>query len=105
MAGLEARAPSIQAGRMGQGQNRSAGAKFRAQAAPGRDGLQARAERSHDQCRGWAGDDRLTVGPVDRQCGGATSVPFVRARWRAALARLPQVAMSHQRRRPVRESS
>jgi hypothetical protein len=27
------------------------------------------------------------------------------ARWRAALARLPQVAMSHQRRRPVREVS
>src|SRR3954447_20574294 len=27
------------------------------------------------------------------------------ARWRAALARLPHVAISHQRRRPVREVS
>ncbi len=47
------------------------------------------------------------------QIGGAASIAlasasvaaFDRARWRAALARLPQVAMSHQRRRPVREVS
>src|SRR5689334_11240712 len=30
---------------------------------------------------------------------------FDLARWRAAFARLPHVAMSHQRRRPVREVS
>ena len=30
---------------------------------------------------------------------------FARSRWRAALARLPQVFMLHQRRRPVGEAS
>lgn len=40
-----------------------------------------------------------TVSPSD------SPAPLVRARWRAALARFPQVAMSHQRRRPVRDVS
>ena len=30
---------------------------------------------------------------------------LTRARWRAALARLPQLAMSHQRRHPVGDAS
>ena len=33
------------------------------------------------------------------------SLVLALARWRAALARLPQVVMSHQRRRPEREPS
>ena len=43
---------------------------------------------------------RLGASPGLRSSSGTSS-----ARWRAALARLPQVAMSHQRRRPVREVS
>ena len=41
------------------------------------------------------------VASLPSPCAAARS----RARWRRAFARLPQVAMSHQRRRPVRDAS
>ncbi len=42
----------------------------------------------------------------ERQFDGCVAVAaLTRARWRAAFALLPQDAMSHQRRRPARDSS
>ena len=46
-----------------------------------------------------------SAGVIPAIASSSVVVARARARWRAALARLPQVAMSHQRRRCVREVS
>jgi hypothetical protein len=58
--------------------------------------------------RRWPEDDgQAPAAPVLATVASvpATVASRVRARWRAAFARLPQVVMSHQRRRPVRDES
>src|SRR3972149_756412 len=51
---------------------------------------------------GEVGNEGLPAAPAG---AGATAATVRRSRWRAALARLPQVVMSHHLRRPVREES
>ena len=56
---------------------------------------------AHHQAGGREGLQAWAVSPAL----GSAFTARPRARWRAALARFPQVAMSHQRRRLVREAS
>ena len=68
-------------------------------------GLSIAARRGVDDAAYNRGSAAVGAGPRDVTTGARHAAAFARARWRAALARLPQLAMSHQRRWPPRDSS
>ncbi len=93
------------AGRHARGRRRAPAPLSRARVPPPHRRLPVAPRRGVDDPLRDRGPADPGTGRLSRAQARAQILSDIFARWRAALARLPHVAMSHQRRRPVREVS